>query len=358
MTRHLAEQQQQQLTSWSHSHLVPLLACSFPRHPNPNPLPPSPAPKAGAQAFDTFGSWDAYSEHWRYFFDCMLAPVPKQAAAALEKLPITSAPRASFSRPADFLASLAEMWSAALRNLAEGAPMNNAGGSLLTYAVAPQHGPVVRTSLSRLVREYSNWAAAQVTALEASSVAVMYASAYGNTAALAQAISRGVTKGGVAVNTVNLELSSLDEVLAAVKGSDGFVIGSPTLGGHMPTQVQVSGGFVALRLGRTGCALWRQPLRCSPPPGTATALFTSPFSHPPLPLEPAQLALGSVLREPSTRQLPCGVFGSFGWSGEAVDEMEGKLKDGGFGFAFDSIRVKFKPSPKVGLGVGWVGWWS
>jgi flavorubredoxin len=125
-------------------------------------------------------------------------------------------------------------------------------------------------------------------------------SAYGNTAALAQAISRGVTKGGIAVNTVNLELSPLDEVVASVKQADGFVIGSPTLGGHMPTQVQ--------------------------------------------------LALGSVLREPTTRQLPCGVFGSFGWSGEAVDEMEGKLKDGGYGFAFDAIRVKFKPSAKARRG--------
>lgn len=70
----------------------------------------------------------------------------------------------------------------------------------------------------------------------------MYASAYGNTAALAQAISRGVTKGGVGVNTVNLELASLDEVVNAVKSSNGFTIGSPTLGGHMPTPVQVTIG--------------------------------------------------------------------------------------------------------------------
>jgi flavorubredoxin len=67
----------------------------------------------------------------------------------------------------------------------------------------------------------------------------MYASAYGNTAALAQAISRGLVKAGVAVNTVNLEVTSLDDVVAAVKASDGFTIGSPTLGGHMPTPVQV-----------------------------------------------------------------------------------------------------------------------
>jgi flavorubredoxin len=79
----------------------------------------------------------------------------------------------------------------------------------------------------------------QIAAAKTSNVVVMYASAYGNTAALAQAISRGVVKSGVAVKTVNLEVTPLDDVVAAVKQSDGFTIGSPTLGGHMPTPVQV-----------------------------------------------------------------------------------------------------------------------
>lgn len=60
-----------------------------------------------------------------------------------------------------------------------------------------------------------------------------------------------------------------------------------------------------------------------------------------------QLALGSILGSGGARELPCGVFGSFGWSGEAVDEMESKLKDGGYGFAFQPIKVKFKPTTKV-----------
>lgn len=67
-----------------------------------------------------------------------------------------------------------------------------------------------------------------------------------------------------------------------------------------------------------------------------------------VPLPSLQLALGSILRQGNARELPCGVFGSFGWSGEAVDEMEGKLKDGGYSFAYDPIKVKFKPTPKVG----------
>lgn len=39
-----------------------------------------------------------------------------------------------------------------------------------------------------------------------------------------------------------------------------------------------------------------------------------------------QTALGAIVREPAARDLPCGVFGSFGWSGEAVDELENRLK--------------------------------
>ena len=44
---------------------------------------------------------------------------------------------------------------------------------------------------------------------------------------------------GVGINTLNLETMSLDEVSKAVAESAGFVIGSPTLGGHMPTQVSI-----------------------------------------------------------------------------------------------------------------------
>lgn len=66
---------------------------------------------------------------------------------------------------------------------------------------------------------------------------MLYASAYGNTAGMAQAISRGITKAGIGVETLNLEEDSVDDALAAVKEAKGFIIGSPTLGGHLPTQV-------------------------------------------------------------------------------------------------------------------------
>ncbi|GAQ79906.1 Flavin reductase-like FMN-binding protein [Klebsormidium nitens] len=248
------------------------------------------------------GGWEAFGVDWKYYFDCMLAPVARQAAAALEKLPIAAQIKGvSYAglRGVEIVKADAKFISQVLRSflkLPEGEPAA-AEGVIVVKALAPIHGPVVRSTVTELVREYREWTAAQIQLATEASIAVIYASAYGNTAALAQAISRGVSKAGVSIETVNCEQSSASEVAEIVSRSDGFVVGSPTLGGHMPT--------------------------------------------------PVQLALGAILKDPDARAKPCGVFGSFGWSGEAVDELEQRLKDGGFDFAFPAIRCKFKPTESM-----------
>ncbi|BAZ01689.1 flavin reductase-like, FMN-binding protein [Tolypothrix tenuis PCC 7101] len=201
----------------------------------------------GDQVFDE--GWESINEDRRYYFDCLMAPHARQVETALDKL-------------ADFPARI--------------------------YATG--HGPLVRYALIELTKAYREWSQQQTTA--DLTVALIYASAYGNTATLAQAIARGITKAGVAVESINCEFTDPEDIRAAVEKSAGFVIGSPTLGGHAPT--------------------------------------------------PVQTALGIVLATATTNKL-AGVFGSFGWSGEAVDLIEGKLKDAGYRFGFDTIRVKFKP---------------
>eukprot|EP00850_Spirogloea_muscicola_P022490 SM000298S10944 [mRNA] locus=s298:99792:103905:+ [translate_table: standard] len=256
------------------------------------------------------GGWDVYGESWRFFYDCMLAPVARQAEVALERLPVVG----QFAAPsyagkaglAVVRADLGYLWNAVLGAL--NLPVDKAAalagggsrrddGALVAAALCPLHGPIVRASLTELVREYKHWTADALRAAQEASVAVVFASAYGNTSALAQAISRGVMKAGVGVETVNCEQAGPEEVAALVQRSAGFVIGSPTLAGHMPT----------------------------------------PISN----------ALGVILQDSQARSKPCGVFGSFGWSGEAVDELEQRLKDGGFTFAFPSIRCKFKPTESM-----------
>ncbi|MBE9198056.1 MULTISPECIES: diflavin flavoprotein [unclassified Nodularia (in: cyanobacteria)] len=201
----------------------------------------------GDQVFDE--GWETINEDRRYYFDCLMAPHARQVETALDKL-----------------------------------------ADLPTRMYATGHGPIVRYGLIELTKAYRQWIQQQASA--DLTVALIYASAYGNTATLAQAIARGITKAGVAVESINCEFTEPEEIRAAVEKSAGFVIGSPTLGGHAPT--------------------------------------------------PVQTALGIVLSTATNNKL-AGVFGSFGWSGEAVDLIENKLKDAGYRFGFDAIRVKFKP---------------
>jgi flavorubredoxin/flavin reductase (DIM6/NTAB) family NADH-FMN oxidoreductase RutF len=159
---------------------------------------------------------------------------------------------------------------------------------------APGHGPIVRYSLSRLMMDYRDWCDQQKQ--KALSVALLYTSAYGNTGMMANAIGLGLSNNNVYVESIDCEYASTEAVVAAVDRCDGFVIGSPTLGGHAPTQIQT--------------------------------------------------ALGLILANASKTKL-AGVFGSYGWSGEAIDLLESKLLNAGYSLGFESLRVKFKPTPEM-----------
>ncbi len=195
-------------------------------------------------------NWKQLDDDRRYYFDCLHATQAKQVEVALEKL----APlRAKF--------------------------------------YAPAHGPIVRYNLSRLSYDYRQWCQEQKT--QELRVALLYASAYGNTATLAQAIAQGLIQSGIAVESINCESADPSEISRAVEACDGFLIGSPTLGGHAPIQIQT--------------------------------------------------ALGIVLSTAAKTKL-AGVFGSYGWSGEAVDLIESKLLDANYRLGFDTIRVRFAPT--------------
>lgn len=205
----------------------------------------------GDRVFDE--GWTVDTEDRRYYFDCLMAPHARQIIASLDKLA---------AKPARI------------------------------YATG--HGYLVRYSLIELTADYRTWAQQQNE--RESNVALIYASAYGNTAIIAQAIARGITKAGVAVESINAESAKPEEIKTAIDKSAGFIMGSPTLGGHAPTQIQS--------------------------------------------------ALGIVLANAAKTQL-AGAFGSFGWSGEAVDLLENKFRNAGYKFGFEPIRVKFTPTDAV-----------
>ena len=188
-------------------------------------------------------------EDRRYFYDCLMAPMARQVETVVDRL-----------------------------------------DQLPIRVIAPGHGPAISESWRSLLADYRRWGESQGKAKLA--VALLYASAYGNTAAIADALAQGVSRTGVRVESLNCEFTPPEQLLETIRRCDAFLIGSPTLGGHAPT--------------------------------------------------PIVSALGTLLAE-GDRDKPVGVFGSFGWSGEAIDLLESKLRDGGFRFAFETIRVKFSP---------------
>ncbi|MGC1309449.1 MAG: diflavin flavoprotein [Phormidesmis sp.] len=197
-----------------------------------------------------------FDENWRqlegdrrYYFDCLHAAQTRQVEAALDQI--------------------------------EQLPLK---------CFAPGHGSLVRYSLSRLRDDYRQWCQQQTH--HSLQVAMLYASAYGNTAVLAGAIAQGLIQAGIAVESVNCESSDPAELARIIEASDGFIVGSPTLAGHAPVQVQT--------------------------------------------------ALGIILSSAVKTKL-AGVFGSYGWSGEAIDLIEQKLKDNNYRFGFETIRVRFSP---------------
>jgi len=90
----------------------------------------------------------------RHFHDCLMAPMARQVEMVLDRI--------------------------------EALPI---------LTIAPGHGPAVDESWRRLVADYRHWGRHQQQA--SASVALLYASAYGNTAAIADALARGLTRCGV-----------------------------------------------------------------------------------------------------------------------------------------------------------------
>lgn len=217
------------------------------------------------EAFDSPGTdgWEQFSDDWFHLFDCYF--FTENAQSAIRRL---------------FM----------LAEALHGPDVSQ---------LAPMHGPVVLHQCWKLMAKYEAWTEQKLRKEDNrdATVLVMYASAYGHTKTLAVSIAEGLNTAGVNVNMLDLEHCNANQVTEALEECQGFFVGSPTLGGEMPTQVKEALGVVL-----------------------------------------------SAASSEGTAKVPCGVFGSYGWSGEAVDELHFRLKDGGFPFACDPIRVRFRPT--------------
>ena len=160
--------------------------------------------------------------------------------------------------------------------------------------VATGHGPLLRHNVGELTGRYRTWS--QNQAKGETTVAVFYVADYGYSDRLSQAIARGLTKTGVAVEMMDLKSADPQEVHELVGRAAGIAIGTPPASGPVATEV----------------------------------------------LD----ALGTVFAAAKNKQA-FGIFEAYGGNDEPVDPLTTKLRDLGLKVGFKPIRIADTPSEQT-----------
>ena len=197
----------------------------------------------------------AIEPDYRFYYECLMAPNARSVLTALKRM---------------------ETLNAAVTLVANG------------------HGPVLRYNVDELIDRYRSWSEAQSKAEKI--VAVFYVSDYGYSDRLSQAIARGITKTGVAVEMVDLKSAEPQELQELVGRSAGIVIGMPPLSG----------------------------------------------TH----LKETTTSIGTILAAAKAKQF-IGMFESYGGDDEPIDPLLSKFREAGLTKAFSSIRIKDTPTEAI-----------
>lgn len=150
------------------------------------------------------------------------------------------------------------------------------------------HGPILRENPRRIVELYRQWSTPEQRNNEKCKVTISYVSAYGYTRQIAREIAEGIhSTGDFDVTLFDVIQHDRNMIVREIEQSDGVLFGSPTINSDM-----------------------LEPIR-----DLLTKL--NPLVH------GGKIAAG---------------FGSYGWSGEAVPNIENRLKE---------LRMKIQPGLKI-----------
>jgi len=154
--------------------------------------------------------------------------------------------------------------------------------------IAPDHGPIWRKETGGIIDSYAKWAAQKP---EARAV-VVYATMWHSTEMMARAVSEGLAAGGLRVKVMSMDEVHRSDVAYELLGAGALAIGSPTLNNHIL-------------------------------PNIADIL--------------------TYLKGLKPKNIIAAAFGSYGWSGEAVKEIEEILAEMKLEKAGEGIRIKNVP---------------
>lgn len=159
--------------------------------------------------------------------------------------------------------------------------------------VCPSHGPILRKNLQKYVNLSENMAYKYLNATNEPMVMVGYVSAYDNTKLIAEKIAEGLKAEKIKYNLVDLQFMEAEAISDIIEKSTGIIIGSPTI--NQNTLLPIYKVMAAIN-----------PIR--------------------------------------DRTKLAGVFGSYGWSGEALQIIENGLKQLKLNLVENNMSVNFTPS--------------
>jgi flavorubredoxin len=98
--------------------------------------------------------------------------------------------------------------------------------------IAPSHGLIWRKNPSRIVELYKTWASYASGNAQAG-ITLVYASMYGNTEKMMNAVAQGISNTGVPVEIFDAARTHVSYILPSLWKHNGVVIGSPTYEGSL-----------------------------------------------------------------------------------------------------------------------------
>lgn len=159
--------------------------------------------------------------------------------------------------------------------------------------ICPSHGPIIRQDPWKVIQQFENWSK---PTSQNKKIFILYISPHGSTEKMAQSVASGAIRDGLEVISYHINHLSSGELRNMMEEADALIFGIPTINRDIPKP------------------MW------------------------------------DVLAYLSTVKLKtnlAGVFGSYGWSGEACKMAEERLKGLGFKLVADSVRTTFTPKPEV-----------
>lgn len=158
--------------------------------------------------------------------------------------------------------------------------------------IGPSHGPLIaKEEVDEIKNTYLNWS--QITPIQSDKISILYVSAYGYTKEMAKIIGKSIEKEGFRVKYLDALEHSENEILNEMNTSSAFLVGSPTINAD------------------------------SLPPITNILMKLSP--------------------KQCQDKLVAG-FGSFGWSGEGVRNIESRLSQLKCEVVRPGLKIKFNPN--------------